>query len=237
MPATTFLLLIATVLSVDGDVARIDRGRAAGLRPGDAGAFYYLLTVGTESRRVDAGTGTVIEVGERHALVEITGEATVSPGHLIELRIPVAAEAAEELLRRARTRDAPNAAPIRRAASEPEAAEASVRDFVLAWAAAWSEQRVGDYFACYARNYRPPGGISRDRWQAQRRRRIERPASIAVDVEGLEIVTVASRAAVATFVQSYRSDTFSDRVSKLLDLVRENGEWRILEERLVDSGP
>ncbi len=235
MPATTFLLLVATVLSVDGGVARIDRGNMAGLRPGDVGAFYYQLTVGSETRRIDIGTGTLIEAGERHALVAIAAGSAVSPEHLIEFRIPVPAADGEELLRRARRARSPgDPALARQAVDEPAAAEASVRDFVLAWAAAWSEQRVDDYLAFYARSFRTPGGMRRGQWQAQRRQRIESPASIAVSVEQLEIVTVASRVAVATFIQSYRSDTFHDRVSKLLDLVREDGEWRILEERLAD---
>lgn len=258
VPATTFLLLVATVLSVDGDVARIDRGRLAGLRPGDAGTFFYLLTVDSQTRRIEAGTGTLIETGERYSLVEINAGATVRPEHLIEFRIPISPEAGEELLRRSRdpsvpgdspapARDPPleserpagddparSAAddPARSAADDPARVEASVRDFVLAWAAAWSDQRIDAYLACYARNFRPPAGVSRSAWESQRRQRISRPRSIHVSVEELSIITVASRVAVATFVQSYRSDSYRDRVSKLLDLVRQDGEWKILEERV-----
>ncbi len=244
MPGTTFLLLIATVLSVDGDVARIDRGQVAGLRPGDAGTFYYLLTVDSQTRRIEAGTGTLTEVGERYALVEIAGGATVSPEHLIEFRIPISPEAGEEVLRRTRRGPLATVTPEGgernnvtpegggRVAAGGPATEASVRDFVLAWARAWSEQRVDAYLACYASNFRAPGGIRRGTWEAQRRERISSPGSINVSVEQLKIITVASQIAVATFVQSYRSDNYHDRVSKLLDLVREDGEWRILEERV-----
>ncbi len=231
MPATAFVLLIATVLSVDGDVARIDRGRAAGLRPGDAGVFYYQLTVGSEIRRIDVGAGTLIDVGEGHAVMAIAGGAEVRPQHRVELRIEVPRDQAEALLRRARP---PEPADTPAAGSEAEASdvEASVRDFVLAWARVWSDQRIDAYLACYARNFRPPGGMSRGQWQALRRQRISSPSSIAVEVEDLKIVTVASKVAIATFFQSYRSDTFQDRVPKLLDLVREDGEWKILEERV-----
>ncbi len=231
MPATAFVLLIATVLSVEGDVARIDRGRAARLRPGDAGVFYYQLTVGSEIRRIDVGAGTLIDVGERHALIAIAGGAEVRPQHRVELRIEVPGDEAEALLRRARPRG-PAPAPANESQEETGDVEASVRDFVLAWARAWSDQRIDAYLACYARNFRPPAGMSRGQWKALRRQRIASPSSIAVEVEDLKIVTVASRVAIATFLQSYRSDTFEDRVPKLLDLVREDGEWKILEERV-----
>ncbi len=239
MPATTFVLLVATVLSVDGGVARIDCGCPAGLRPGDAGTFYYQLTVGPETRRVDVGTGTLIEAGEHHALVEIVGGAAVRPDHLVEFRIPIPPGFAEELLRRAR-----GARPL----SEPDSAgkaageakpgtDAAVRAAVMEWAEAWSDQRIDDYLSFYASSFRPPGGMSHGDWESLRRQRISSPASITISLEQLEVVTVADRVAVATFIQSYRSDVYSDRVSKLLDLVREGGEWRILEERVVESGP
>ena len=58
----------------------------------------------------------------------------------------------------------------------PAAAEAAV----LAWATAWSEQRVDDYLKAYSTGFVPPGGQGRSAWASQRRDRIQRPASIRV---------------------------------------------------------
>ena len=240
MPSVTFLLLVATVLSVEDGVARIDLGRQAGLRPGDAGTFYYELTVGSQTRRVDVGTGTLRDLDEHESRVEIAAGAAVRSGNRIELRIPVPPEIGRELLRRGREARpggdvdaAPAAAP---ADSGPAmTAAAAVRDLITRWAASWSDQRVDDYLSFYARDFRPPGGVSRDAWESRRRERISSPGSIEIELQRLEIVTVADRAAVATFGQSYRSDSYRDEVSKLLDLVREDGEWKILEETVLAS--
>ncbi|MEM7351315.1 MAG: hypothetical protein AAF657_10945 [Acidobacteriota bacterium] len=239
MPATFFLLLVATISSVDGDIARIDHGRLAGLRPGDVGTVYYELKVGAGARRIDVGSGTLIETGEHYALLRFAEDLPLRPEHRVEFRIPIPLEAGQDLVQRVRgpvdeVESSTTGTNLPKAEESLSPIDASVRDFVLDWARSWSEQRVDDYLAHYASNFRPPNGLGRGDWEAQRRQRISSPASIEVGVEQLEIVTVASRAAVATFVQSYRSATYKDRVAKLLDLVREGGEWRILEERLLE---
>ncbi len=223
MPATTFLLLVATVLSVHEGVATIDRGSHEGLRPGDVGAFYYELTVGQSAKRIELGSGTLIEADETRSQVEFADDLAVRPGHLLEFKIAVSSEVREELLSQARETQPPE--------SEMDVA---VRAVVLEWAAAWSDQRVDNYLAFYATSFRPPNGLRRDDWEILRRQRILGPAFIKVSLEQLEVVSVASRAAAATFVQTYRSDTYQDRVSKLLDFVREDGAWKIRDEREVE---
>ena len=237
MTATTFLLLIATVLNVEGTVARIDRGHLAGLRVGDVGTFFYELKVDSETRRVEIGTGSVIDVAAASASIRTPPETTVQRAYRVAFEIAVPPRAGQALLNQVRsapsgTHSAVTPVPQRPAPNQPT--DESVRAFVTRWAEAWSDQRVDDYLALYASNFRAPAGTRRREWAAQRRQRISAPRSISVQVEQLEVISVASRVAVATFVQVYRSDTFEDRVPKLLDLVREAGEWRILEERLVD---
>ncbi len=236
MPATTFLLLVATILSVQEGIATIDHGSLEGLRPGDSGVFFYELTIGEGTKRIEIGTGRLIETEETRSLVEITGDIDVRPGIAIEFRIPVSPDAREDLLRDAR--QAPARSPPTAGSTPSESmVDAAVREVVLKWAAAWSDQRVDDYLALYAQGFRPPLGVSRRAWEASRRDRVSSPTSILVSLEQLDIVSVASRAAVATFIQTYRSDTYQDRVSKLLDLVREDGDWKILEEKEVVPAP
>ncbi len=235
MSATTILLIVATVLNVEGGVARIDRGYHAGLRADDVGTFFYQLSVGGKPVRIDTDTGTVIETTENHALLRVEGNTVLRPGYRVELRIAVPVEAGRTLLQQVRDPPIESAAATHRDEAKvlPSPADASVGEFVSSWAQAWSDQRVDDYLEHYASNYRLPNGMSRSDWASQRSGRVLAPASIAVRIEELEIVSVASRVAVATFVQFYRSNTYEDRVPKLLDLVRESGQWRILEERLA----
>lgn len=109
-------------------------------------------------------------------------------------------------------------------------------DFVMlveAWAAAWSEQRVGDYLFFYARAFRPSGGGSRSDWAELRRRRLEAPSFISVEVADLAVDIDGPERARVVFEQSYRSDSYQDRVRKSLELVREDGLWKILSEAVL----
>lgn len=101
----------------------------------------------------------------------------------------------------------------------------------LAWAEAWASQRPADYLRHYSASFRPPRAMSREAWVAQRTERISKPDFIRVDVSGLETELLAPDRARVTFDQAYRSDNFRDTMRKTLELVREDGAWKILEER------
>ncbi len=122
----------------------------------------------------------------------------------------------------------PEAAPAPPAAAP--ASEAEVRATVVAWARAWADQRPDAYLAFYAPSFRPPSGLSRERWEARRRERITRPRSIEIEVSDLEIGLAGPGRARATFTQRYRSDTFRDVVSKTLELEKVGAKWKIVAE-------
>ncbi len=100
----------------------------------------------------------------------------------------------------------------------------------LEWAQAWASQRPADYLRHYSKRFQPPRSMSRIAWEAQRTDRISKPDFISVDVSGLETELLAPDRARVTFDQAYRSDNFRDAMRKTLELVREDGEWKILEE-------
>jgi len=102
---------------------------------------------------------------------------------------------------------------------------------VRSWAAAWARQDVPAYLAGYAAGFEPAGGSSRSSWESLRRRRLLAPSSIRVEIEELEIAFREGDRAVARFLQSYRSPGYSDVVRKSLELVEQEGEWRIVSER------
>lgn len=117
-----------------------------------------------------------------------------------------------------------------RPAGERNAAE-EVAAAIAAWADAWSGQRVADYLAFYAPDFRTPDGLDRSAWEAQRRQRLTRPRSIEVEIRDLAVRLDGADRAEARFDQSYRSDVFADRVTKILEMGRRGGVWRILAER------
>jgi chromosome segregation ATPase len=116
----------------------------------------------------------------------------------------------------------------------PAAADLQVADDVIAtiraWARAWSSQDVAGYLAMYATEFRPPAGMARETWEAQRRQRLSLPAFIEVQVGNLDVNLLAADRAAVRFIQAYRSNTMSDRVAKTLRLAREDDGWKIVSE-------
>ncbi|MDX1503833.1 MAG: PilZ domain-containing protein [Thermoanaerobaculia bacterium] len=104
---------------------------------------------------------------------------------------------------------------------------------VRSWATAWSSQEVDAYLAHYSDRFQPPDGMSRGEWRAQRGDRLTRPRFIQVVVSRLETTLDGEGRAVARFFQAYRSDTYSDEVLKVLELVWEGDTWKIAAERVV----
>ena len=127
------------------------------------------------------------------------------------------------------------AAPAAVAVPEPvaEAPEAGVEKAVQAqldlWASSWSSKDVDTYVGTYSTSFRPEGGVSRETWEAQRRDRVARPKRIRVGVVSPQFLTLGDGRVRVIFTQEYESDSFSDRVTKVLEL-REEGGWKIVRE-------
>jgi tetratricopeptide (TPR) repeat protein len=115
----------------------------------------------------------------------------------------------------------------------PAAADASaeVLKAVNGWAQAWSKKDVDGYLSHYAKEFKTPGGETRDAWEKTRRARITAPKSIAVGVESAKVTMNGADRATVTFRQNYRSDVFKSDSRKTLVMVRSDGRWQILEEK------
>lgn len=127
---------------------------------------------------------------------------------------------------------APVPAPATTAATKaaPESADAAVAALLSNWTTAWSSKDAAGYLALYADDYAPEGGQLRAAWADQRRERILKPARIQVSVKNTKIVRTAPDRVSVSFVQSYKSDNYSDTVNKTLDLQQSNGAWKIVRE-------
>ena len=127
---------------------------------------------------------------------------------------------------------APAPAPASPAIVSPSPAveEQAVTETVLGWAKAWSARDVSAYLGHYGRGFQPPGGMARAKWEAERRKRLRAPSFIKVTVSDLHVEVQGVDRARAVFTQRYRSDTYADRVRKVLGLAREDGAWRIVSE-------
>jgi len=118
-------------------------------------------------------------------------------------------------------------------ASAPVQGDAAVLKAVEAWAKAWAARDETTYLAAYDETFVPAGGIRRADWEKQRRLLLGRAASIEVRVESPTVERNADGSASVTFNQFYRSDSFRDAVVKRLRLIEREGDWRIVEERVL----
>ena len=140
-------------------------------------------------------------------------------------KVPVAAAAPEIM-------DKPTPAPALPAPQSPRADTDAVLAAVTGWAKAWSEKNSDAYLAYYAPAFRVPGGEARAKWEAARRERIGKPASIEVTVGAPAVSFESSERAVVKFLQSYKSDKLSTSGRKILTLVKSNERWQIIEEKM-----
>ena len=105
-----------------------------------------------------------------------------------------------------------------------------VKAALEAWRAAWAARRIDDYLAAYAPEFVPPGGVTREAWEQRRRAIIGRAAGVSVEIAALATTMAGPDRATTSFLQDYRSASYSDSVRKTIDWQRVDGRWRIVSE-------
>ncbi len=103
------------------------------------------------------------------------------------------------------------------------------------WTKSWSQQDAGSYLSFYAQSFDTPYQLSREEWAGFRIERIEEPDWVRVKIDEVDIVQMREDFAALTLTQYYASPGYADRTRKHIDLVRENGVWKIQRERSVET--
>lgn len=98
------------------------------------------------------------------------------------------------------------------------------------WTAAWSAQHVDAFLAYYSSDFKPSDGLTWEEWVARRRSRFHKPGFITISVDQLKVEATSDATARVEFIQTYKSDNYLDQVLKILDIRRENGDWKIYRE-------
>ncbi len=112
------------------------------------------------------------------------------------------------------------------AASEARAAVASR---LQAWESAWEAKDAGRYLGVYATDFKPEKHRNRDEWVADRRKKLDKPGSIQIELDAPNF-EVEGDVVKVTFTQRYSSSNYKDATRKQLEWVKESGEWRIRRE-------
>jgi tetratricopeptide (TPR) repeat protein len=215
-------------------------GQAAGPEPASGTVIASVGSPGTGEVAADRSPDPTPPAAAEKPVQERPVEPLASSAGPVEpLVMPAATEEVEPAAQPTPESEGPSAEEEASEAAAPEATAEEAEtpapsatelvQFVESWAAAWSAQKVDDYLSFYASGFTPPGGVSRGEWEETRRSRLTAPEYIAVSAAVLDFELGEDTGSV-TFNQSYESNTFSDVVTKRLELVREDGEWRIMEE-------
>jgi tetratricopeptide (TPR) repeat protein len=109
--------------------------------------------------------------------------------------------------------------------------EAGVTKTLQGWANAWSRKDAKAYFAYYAADFRPPGGVARKAWEEGRTRAMKKPGKLLVKVEDIK-VSFADDKATVRLRQNYSSPYLDSSVTKTMVLVKPKGKWLIQQERV-----
>jgi murein L,D-transpeptidase YafK len=124
----------------------------------------------------------------------------------------------------------PEKAPVTAHALSPEVKRAII-DVVKNWVAAWAAKDVEKYLASYAPDFKPANGMSHKAWDAQRRERVRKSKSIAVDSSEIAVDEAGEKTVNVSFVQVYRSDVYKDTTKKTLKLKKIDDKWLIVSEQ------
>lgn len=120
------------------------------------------------------------------------------------------------------------------APTKPAASGNSQDDVIKAinqWASAWARKDVRAYLSFYARDFKTPGGVARNKWEAERRSRIDKPGKIDVRLDDMKVALNGNKA-TARFRQNYQAGAFKANTSKTLELILIDGKWAIQQERV-----
>ncbi|MBC5768259.1 L,D-transpeptidase Cds6 family protein [Ramlibacter albus] len=127
---------------------------------------------------------------------------------------------------------APSPAPAPAPQAAPAAGGDASRDVqaaVQAWATAWSSRDMNGYLSAYGKEFDPPGSMSRQAWEGERRARIMGKSRISVKLSDMH-VSVNGNKAVAKFKQAYSADSLNVSSRKTLELVKSGDRWVIVRE-------
>lgn len=108
--------------------------------------------------------------------------------------------------------------------------KAQIERTVRAWADAWSARDVDAYLSFYSEQFKVPDGGNISDWKQERQVRLTRPKYIKINIDLLKISLDGDKAQ-ASFKQKYVSNTYRDYGDKTLDLVREDSNWKIIQEQ------
>lgn len=105
-----------------------------------------------------------------------------------------------------------------------------VTSVVLTWAQSWSNQDADMHLSLYSSDFEAPDNETTASWKQKQRQRIHQPGFVEVTVSDIDAKLTDSTTAEVSFLQSYQSDSYGNRVRRTLHLKKISGRWKIFRE-------
>ena len=112
-----------------------------------------------------------------------------------------------------------------------------INEIIMGWANSWQNKKLDEYFSYYEIDFTSNYFKDSKMWKADRLKRISSKSEIIIIIKDLSIEFTIEEVekAVAIFTQEYTSDNYSDKVIKKITLVKNNNNWLIESEKLLDG--
>jgi hypothetical protein len=97
------------------------------------------------------------------------------------------------------------------------------------WVKAWESRNTTLYLSFYSNNFKD-SKKSRSEWEAYRRKSIKKSANISIQVSNIKTYLTKKNIIRISFIQQFKSNTFSDIGLKELVWVKDANGWEIVKE-------
>ena len=110
-----------------------------------------------------------------------------------------------------------------------------VSDLIRGWSLSWQSKNLEEYFSYYQEDFTSNSFNNNKLWKKDRTNKIIGKSSIDLDIKDLSITfdIAEDEIAIAKFTQHYKSESYSDTVSKKVTLKKVGSNWKIISEDIV----
>jgi outer membrane protein assembly factor BamE len=123
--------------------------------------------------------------------------------------------------------------PFPESSSAATSSEEPVLNALNAWANAWARRDKEAYFAAYDERFVPQDGGDRAAWKKRKLQVMDGSKRIEIKVDSPTVERTEEGTAAVTFNQYYQADHYHDAVVKQLLMVKRDGRWLIVEEKVL----
>jgi hypothetical protein len=146
---------------------------------------------------------------------------------------PSGEEFSEEAQLSQKTFDTENIIILKKNGDISSETQATLLKSLQGWSDAWSHQNIERYLSYYGQVFSPKNEQTFSKWKETRRRKLERPDWIKINIQNITIERQNSEQIQVTFEQTYHSDSYEDKVVKRLQMVQEDYLWKIASEETL----